>query len=58
MQPAQAPRYVIEIMDDYGNTDLGADAPKKKYLYRVTAIGFGPRTDIQAVIQMIYRDNN
>lgn len=58
VQPAQAPRYVIEIMDDYGNTDLGADAPKKKYLYRVTAIGFGPRTDIQAVIQMIYRDNN
>ncbi|NML87021.1 MAG: pilus assembly protein, partial [Polaromonas sp.] len=27
-----------------------------KYVYRVTAMGFGPRVDIQAVLQMIYRD--
>jgi Tfp pilus assembly protein PilX len=24
-------------------------------LYRVTAMGFGPRADIQAVLQMLYR---
>lgn len=55
IQPAQAPRYVIEILDDPdvgGNLAIGKG---KRYIYRVTAIGFGPRADIQAVTQMVYR---
>ena len=50
IQPAQKPRYVIEVLPDpFG------DASNPTVIYRVTAMGFGPRTDIQAVLQMIYR---
>ena len=50
IQPAQLPRYVIEMIPD----PIGSrSAPT--YLYRVTAIGFGPRSDIQSVVQMVYR---
>jgi type IV pilus assembly protein PilX len=58
IQPAKAPRYVIEpILDHLGGGDsrsLSTGTPK--YVYRVTAMGFGPRPDIQAVVQMIFRD--
>lgn len=47
VQPAQAPRYIIEALED--------PLDKKFLVYRVTAMGFGPRTDIQAMLQMIYR---
>lgn len=47
IQPAQAPLYIIELVND------PLDA--KRSVYRVTAMGFGPRADIQAVSQMIYR---
>ncbi len=50
IQPALKPRYVIEVVPDpYG------DKSDPKFIYRVTAMGFGPRADIQAVLQMIYR---
>ena len=50
IQPAQLPRYVIEMIPD----PIGSrSAPT--YLYRVTAMGFGPRSDIQSVVQMVYR---
>lgn len=51
IQPAQAPRYMVELVPDPVR-DLGKPAT---WIYRVTAMGFGPRTDIQAVVQMIYR---
>ena len=54
IQPAKSPRYVIEPIRDPGDRDLGSPTPK--YIYRVTAMGFGPREDIQAVTQMIYRN--
>jgi type IV pilus assembly protein PilX len=50
IQPIQAPRYVIEMVPD-----ATGDKSDPSFLYRVTAMGFGPRTDIQAVLQMIYR---
>lgn len=53
VQPFQAPRYVIEPIPDPGNRDLSSS---NTYLYRVTAMGFGPRQDIQAVTQIIYRN--
>ena len=50
IQPAKAPRYIIErLIDD-------KDATPQTYMYRVTAMGFGPRADIQAVLQMLYRN--
>ena len=52
-QPARRPRYIIEPIPDPGNRDLSAPAT---FVYRVTAMGFGPREDIQAVSQIIYRN--
>jgi type IV pilus assembly protein PilX len=52
VEPFQAPRYVIEPIVDPGNRDQST----VRYLYRVTAMGFGPRQDIQAVAQIIYRN--
>ncbi|HKX77776.1 MAG TPA: PilX N-terminal domain-containing pilus assembly protein [Novosphingobium sp.] len=53
VEPFQAPRYVIEPIPDPGERDLSLPS---KYLFRVTAMGFGPREDIQAVTQIIYRN--
>lgn len=54
IQPVQLPRYVIEPIRDPADRDLSNPSPK--FVYRVTAMGFGPRKDIQAVVQMIYRN--
>lgn len=50
IQPAKASRYIIELVPD----PVG-DKSNPSFLYRVTAMGFGPRDDIQGVLQMIYR---
>ncbi len=55
LMPRKAPRYIIEALPDtasHGDASIGAAA---KYVYRVTAMGFGPRDDIQAVMQMLFR---
>lgn len=55
LQPAKKPRYMIEVLPDknaFGDASGRAD---KKFLYRVTALGFGPRADIQSVTQMLFR---
>ncbi len=50
IQPAKVPRYIMELVPD----PMG-DAANPTFLYRVTAMGFGPRDDIQAMVQMVYR---
>lgn len=50
IQPAREPRYVIEMI-----LDPVSPPSDPSYLYRVTAMGFGPRVDIQAVLQILYR---
>lgn len=50
VQPAKAPRYIIELVPD----PVG-DKANPSFVYRVTAMGFGPRADIQSVLQIIYR---
>ncbi|CAM3516017.1 Type IV pilus assembly protein PilX [Paracidovorax anthurii] len=55
LKPAYEPRYIVEVLDD---TAIGNDASygaTKKYVYRVTSMGFGPRSDIQSVVQMLFR---
>lgn len=55
LKPRKKPRYIIELLPDTGasgNAAIGAD---KKYVYRVTSMGFGPRDDIQSVMQMLFR---
>ena len=55
VQPSKVPRYVIEPIRDYQGQRDKSQAGTAKYMYRVTAMGFGPREDIQAVAQMILR---
>jgi len=57
-QPSKKPRYVIEAIADSfgagsGNRDL--EDQSQTFVFRVTSMGFGPRDDIQAVVQMVYR---
>lgn len=54
IRPARKPRYIIELVDDQepGNDASGGQVPK---MYRVTAMGFGPRVDVQVVLQMVFR---
>ncbi|WP_395669045.1 pilus assembly protein [Rhodoferax sp.] len=49
IQPLRSPRYIIEWLPDTSGT------PGSEVVYRVTAIGFGSRTEVQVVLQMLYR---
>ena len=51
----QSPRYIIELIDDTAARGDASIGREKKYVYRITSMGFGPREDIQAVNQSIYR---
>lgn len=55
IQPALPPRYVIEPIPD-PRTARTRSIPQTSYVYRVTAMGFGPNAETQAVVQMIYRN--
>jgi type IV pilus assembly protein PilX len=52
LRPEISPRYIIELIDD---RTAGTSATSPKVLYRVTAMGFGPRKETQAVVQMVFR---
>lgn len=52
IQPARAPRYVIEPIPDPLTSRTRAQG---RYVYRITAMGFGPNEETQAVMQSIYR---
>lgn len=55
IQPAQPPRYVIEPIPE--PSMKSTKNPKDlKYVYRITAMGFGPNAEIQAVSQVIFRN--
>lgn len=51
-QPAMLPRYIIEAIPDQ---TPGSSLSTPKILHRVTAMGFGPRVETQAVVQMYFR---
>ncbi|HRI17728.1 MAG TPA: pilus assembly protein [Burkholderiaceae bacterium] len=54
VRPARAPRYMIEWVPD---TTPGGSAASgsKPIMYRVTAMGFGTREDVQVVMQMAFK---
>ena len=56
IQPARAPRYVIEPILDPQFSRTARPGSGSRYVYRVTAMGFGPNVETQAVVQMIYRN--
>lgn len=51
-RPELPPHYIIEAIFD---GTPGSSTSAKRVLYRVTAMGFGPRKETQAVVQMIFR---
>lgn len=55
--PIQAPRYIIEAIPDVhlGSSVNAPSGLPQPYIYRVTAMGFGPRQDVQVVLQMVFR---
>lgn len=55
IQPAHAPRYIVELMDD-PNVERTKDFQHRKYIFRITAVGFGPNEKTQVVLQSIYRN--
>lgn len=52
IRPEILPHYIIEVIPD---PTPGSNASTKPTLFRVTAMGFGPRKSTQAVVQMIFR---
>jgi Tfp pilus assembly protein PilX len=51
--PAQAPRYIIELMPF---SSAGSDASEREgNFYRITAIGYGARAHTHVVLQAYYR---
>lgn len=55
VRPAAVPRYMVELRRDDRFTRDKSILTEAKYLYRVTAMGFGPKLDIQAVSQTLLR---
>ena len=47
IRPEMAPRYIIDYIEDI--------ASPGKLLYRITAMGFGPRKETQVVLQVVFR---
>jgi type IV pilus assembly protein PilX len=51
--PAKLPRYIIEAVQDL---EAGRKADEQtKYLFRITAVGFGANENTQVVLQSFYR---
>ena len=57
LQPSRKPRYVIEPVRDNAAGGTARDQSLENFSisYRVTAIGYGPRDNIQTVIQGLVR---
>lgn len=55
IQPVHPPRYIIELIDD-PNVERTKAVQYRKYIYRITAVGFGPNEKTQVVLQSIYRN--
>lgn len=55
LQPVKKPRYIIEVLPDRNAFGDASGRVDKKFVYRVTSMGFGPREDIQVVTQILFR---
>ncbi len=55
LKPVKKPRYIIEVLPDKNSFGDASGRADKKFVYRVTSMGFGPRADIQAVTQVLFR---
>jgi type IV pilus assembly protein PilX len=60
VKPARPPRYIIEYLKDttggtQASTNAATSRPEAQPTFRITAMGFGPRLDTRAVVQIEYR---
>lgn len=55
LQPVKKPRYIIEVLQDRNAFGDASGRVERKFVYRVTSMGFGPREDIQVVTQILFR---
>lgn len=58
VKPAHVPRYMIEVVRD--QTPMGSAASNNTtkappIMYRITAMGFGPREETQVVLQIAFK---
>jgi type IV pilus assembly protein PilX len=51
--PVKLPRYIIEAVQDAEAGQVASEGTK--YIFRITAIGFGPTEGTQVVLQTFYR---
>ena len=49
--PCRLPRYVIELILD----NSAAQTANARFMYRITALGFGPESRSQVTLQSVYR---
>lgn len=58
-QVASQPRFVIEVITiastGSGSRKIGFGATSTKYVYRVSAVGFGQRLSTRVLLQAVYR---
>lgn len=54
VRPARVPRYIIEWVPDTTPL-LNASSGSKPIMYRITAMGFGTRDDVQVVLQVAFK---
>jgi type IV pilus assembly protein PilX len=52
VQPARKPSYIIETVPD---TRPGLQVGGQALMYRITAVGFGPREDVQVMLQTAFK---
>jgi type IV pilus assembly protein PilX len=52
--PSRLPRYVIERLI-YNRQGEDASMEQQTSFYRITSVGFGPRDDVQVMLQTYYR---
>ncbi|WP_262389549.1 pilus assembly PilX family protein [Cupriavidus campinensis] len=54
LTPGRKPRYLIEIMTDRGINQSASNQDEVKFMYQITAVGFGPNDTTRAVVQSLY----
>ena len=58
VKPARVPRYMIEVVRDQtpmGSAASNTGSKAAPIMYRITSMGFGPREDVQVVLQIAFK---
>ncbi|MGO4303156.1 pilus assembly PilX family protein [Cupriavidus sp. RAF12] len=58
LTPGRKPRYLIELLRETSSGGLASDPTATRYMYRITAVGFGPNDTTRAMVQSSYRKSD